>query len=546
MSGLGPPAGSRQENMHLENTQTTMKKQAFFYKNRYYLLPDGVDDVTELCETYAGKPAFPVTELVENKCQAPYFVQEHTKEKTLKLAKKHPVFPCEVELLTMREYNDRLRAMVPETCKGCPNYNEPVDETDESLDGHHEEISLDGVCFVRDEAKGIAGNRDFWPIDLWFQTVVRRFRPDEYAELIDEGRPDEAAERFYEELSETVFSRVPPVFFTRTPEGKYALYSTAFLEQQDSILMEYLFDRLTKKYKKQGWIFQNAIPKGYMPEEAQAPLGLTIETIDGPTPYLDVTVYTKPEGASAAYLWLCGTFGEIEYLAACVNHRIVTVEDGDPLPEDLLTPEEFGACLDEIITPIRKQKNLLINPPPHLLFGCDEELDENAPDLEDQFDLHTLLYVPRVDRLLYTFIEPLRHGALPENPWEAESIQAELGIPLARFVFSPLPENRLTRLNSPKMEAYHARIDEFFHGLSDSGYFKTFAQITGNGQLEVAGYVLNLTSFLYEVRRNSPIFAQCPGELFLYTESHKNGGHYRLGFDMKRLHKEQTLWKHLS
>lgn len=520
-----------------------MKKQAFFYKNHYYLLPDDMADTDALIAAYGGRPAFPVTELIEKKCMTPYFVLEHTKEKTLKLPKNALVFPCEVELLTMKEYNDRLRAMVPETCKGCPYFGS-VDETDASLEGHHEEIALDRVCFVRNKAKNGHKSRDFYPIDQWMKTFINRFNPWEYAQLIDEGRIDEATERFYGELSYTVFELIPPVFFTRTPEGKYALYCTAFLEQQDSLIMEYLFARLEKKYKKDGWVFKNYIPQGYMPEGAKAPLGLAVETLDGPVPYLSVTVYTEPEGQTPAYLWLCGTFGEVDYLSACLDHQILTVEDGQPLPEGLLSPDEFGAHLNAALACLNRSKSDLINPPPHILFGCSVKLDEEALDFDDQIDRNAVLYMPRADYLMNRFVLPILMGTTPENPWEDESIQAELGLPMARFVF-PLPVDRLSLLNASEMKAYNASISELSRTLHDRGLFKCFGQITGNGQLELVGYVMNLTKFLYEVRRNAPIFAACPGELYIYTETHKNGGHYRLGFDMKRLHTEQKLWKSL-
>lgn len=521
-----------------------MKKQAFFYKNRYYLLPEGISDTSELVAAYGSKPAFPVTELIEKKCLAPYFVMEHTKQKTLKLAKNHPIFPCEVELLTMEEYNDRLRAMVPETCKGCPYFGS-VDETDESLDGHHEEIALDGVCFVRNKAKNGHKSRDFLYFDEWMKTFIKRFDSQDYARLIDEGRIEEATERFYGELSYTAFERIPPIFFTRTPEGKYALYCTAFLEQQDSLIMEYLFSRLEKKYKKDNWIFKNYIPKGYMPEGAKQPLGMTVETVDGPVPYLSVTVYTEPGGETPAYLWMCGTYGEIDLLTTCPSLRILPMQEGDALPEDVFSPDEFGEYVNATFSAINPGKDNVINPPPHVLIGSNEELDEEAPDMEDQIDRKAYLFSLRADQLMNSVIQPLRLGVTPENPWEAESIQAELGLPMARFVF-PMPTDRLSLLNTPEMETYHASIGEFFHALNDRGLFKIFGQIMGNGQLEIAGYVMNLTRFLYEVRRNSPIFAVYPGELYMYTESHKNGGHYRLGYDMKRLHTEQKLWKSLS
>ena len=62
------------------------------------------------------------------------------------------VYPAQVVLFSRKEYNDKLREIVKKHCGGCPNFSS-VDETDESLEGHHEEISLDDVCFVREASE---------------------------------------------------------------------------------------------------------------------------------------------------------------------------------------------------------------------------------------------------------------------------------------------------------------------------------------------------------------------------------------------------------
>lgn len=524
-----------------------MKKQAFFYKNHYYLLPDDMANTDALIAAYAGKPAFSVTELTEKKCMAPYFVITHTKEKMLKLPKNPLLFPCEVELLTMKEYNNRLRAIVPEACKGCPNFGS-VDETDASLQGHHEEITLNRVCFWRNEVEAVEAEEeisDYGYFNQWMKSFVDQFDPEAYAALIDNGETEEAESRFYGELSYLVFECIPPVFFTHAPAGKYALYSTAFLEEQDALMMETLFVMLEKKHGK-SWVFKNYIPKGFMVKEAKRPLGIRAEAVEGPVTYLSVDIFTEPEGETPAYLWLCGTFGETEYLTACINHHIYPVENQADLPEDILPPEALGGILDSILKPIKRRKKDIMNPPPHLLFGCTAELNEDTPDYEDQLYRRGFFCSIRAGRLVNEFIMPLRQGQKPANVWEEESILAEMGLPIARFVFSPIPAERLTQLHTPVMSRYMDTLTELFKVLSDKRLYKCFSQSTGDGCFENNGYVLNLTQFLYVIRKCAPIFDVCPGELYIYTKSHQCGGHYRLDFDMTLLHTEQELWDNLS
>ena len=59
--------------------------------------------------------------------------------------------------------------------------------------------------------------------------------------------------------------------------------------------------------------------------------------------------------------------------------------------------------------------------------------------------------------------------------------------------------------------------------------------------MEVFGVVLNMTELLYMLRRYAPLFARYPAELMLYTASGRNGGRYRLGYEMTLLETEETM-----
>ena len=140
------------------------KKQAFFWHDNYYLLPDGLSSVEELLSSVDGKKPIEVRRLTENNyiasytiekgvCIAPYFYSEYGYEASeITIEDASDVFPVEVELFTQAEYNDRLREVVLNYCPGCLGYK-PLSPRVQSLNGHFEEISLNSVCFYRQISK---------------------------------------------------------------------------------------------------------------------------------------------------------------------------------------------------------------------------------------------------------------------------------------------------------------------------------------------------------------------------------------------------------
>lgn len=147
----------------ISGTQT-----AFFYRNTYFLLPQGYDRAESFIQS-VRQSELPMTVqatiLRENSevkktwwyelgvCIAPYFISDYLrKPESVVIEDVGDVYPVEIELLTQQEYNDRLRALVTDHCPGCLLYG-GLDEKDSSLSGHFDEISLNGVCFYRAEGK---------------------------------------------------------------------------------------------------------------------------------------------------------------------------------------------------------------------------------------------------------------------------------------------------------------------------------------------------------------------------------------------------------
>lgn len=139
-------------------------ENVFYYREGYYLLPDEYADANALIAAAKASPlTLTVRQLIENHdirsniqkgiCIAPYFYNEYGyPSKFLTIEDPADIFPVEAILLTQKEYNEKLREVILSYCPGCCRYK-PISNRVQSLNGHFEEISLDSVCFYRQNSK---------------------------------------------------------------------------------------------------------------------------------------------------------------------------------------------------------------------------------------------------------------------------------------------------------------------------------------------------------------------------------------------------------
>lgn len=160
---------------------------AIFHKNAYFLLPK--EFLT--CEAFMADlrsrdlPAeyqmiplledYRIRSFTVNKgiCMAPYFISGYRDDPiTVTINNPDDIYPTQAERLTQEEYNTRLRKLVESYCPGCLGYK-PLSPKVQSLNGHHEEISLNGVCFFRYEEKPTP--RSFGANLLWLGGGFMRY-----------------------------------------------------------------------------------------------------------------------------------------------------------------------------------------------------------------------------------------------------------------------------------------------------------------------------------------------------------------------------------
>lgn len=142
-------------------------QNAIYYEGMYYLLPKEFHNydrfMQDLCER--DLPArYQMVALLEDhnarsftvikgRSMAPYFLSGYHDDPTpVTITDREDVYPVEVEVMDQSEYNARLREVIDRVCPGCLRFK-PLSNRVQSLNGHFEEMTLDGVCVFRQEAK---------------------------------------------------------------------------------------------------------------------------------------------------------------------------------------------------------------------------------------------------------------------------------------------------------------------------------------------------------------------------------------------------------
>ncbi len=140
------------------------KHLAFFYRDSYYLVPDQYTSFEDFYRSIDIKEPIKVRLLTERNripsynvekgiCIAPYFYSEYGyADVEIAICDTSDLFPVEVELFSQKEYNEKLREVILNYCPGCLKYK-PISNRVQSLNGHFEEISLNSVCFYRQNVK---------------------------------------------------------------------------------------------------------------------------------------------------------------------------------------------------------------------------------------------------------------------------------------------------------------------------------------------------------------------------------------------------------
>lgn len=335
--------------------------KAFFYDYRYYAFPDDCMTLEEI----KSKSNVSCRRLKEEGCMAPDFVFESIAEETLEIEFPERVFEVSVTLRTQAEYDEILKEQVGRVCPGCERF-----EDDGDLDGHHREISLDGLCYIRedeDEPWDFATCVDYF----WYRISQQL---DEMAKLIDAGDQRKLNKLFHKELSH---------FFPETEvygcvrEGRYCLM---FAPDYNFIpvirtMIAYLAEvasREESEMSKAGWEVVPFRIKGVYRHRGKSLHAAKVRLVDTDNPNrygMEVlTAETDPKKIEKQlqklYDYLCERLGENVVYSAIADLKPVGGGEMTTVQEaELLILEKYDTCYGDE------------NPyPPSDMYGVNAEL----------------------------------------------------------------------------------------------------------------------------------------------------------------------------
>ena len=187
--------------------------KAVFYKYKYYMFPEEFSDLTKIKDgtVIAAK------RLKEERCMAPDFIYESIVDESVEIENAKLLFPVSVNLYTGKDYDAILSKQIDKVCHGCSRF---IDNDDESLDGHHREISLDGVCYEKesDDDEATYSTRSYW----FLCGVAEHF--DDIKKYVDSGNG--------KKLDKLCHSfkciPLPYKFYGDKHDGKYRLFWRSF------------------------------------------------------------------------------------------------------------------------------------------------------------------------------------------------------------------------------------------------------------------------------------------------------------------------------
>ena len=111
-----------------------------------YMFPEGIDTIEGFIEYLNNNYGsfIPILKFQTENCKFPYLIKDDVKTVYLNVSKIESVNEAEIDVLSRKEYDARLKEVVAEKCVDCEYYTE--DTKGDNLKGHREKLSLDGEC----------------------------------------------------------------------------------------------------------------------------------------------------------------------------------------------------------------------------------------------------------------------------------------------------------------------------------------------------------------------------------------------------------------
>ncbi len=467
-----------------------MKKQAIFIDGQYYLLPDYFKNFEEFynCLSQKNKLKLNLKKLNEIKCMAPYFDESAISQENLVLRRGTPIFPVIVEILSKKEYHDRLAKIVKDFCPGCICFTDDGDY--ENLNGFHEEISLDSVCLKRKEKS----SESYYKLYLWLEDFCHDFVlvKNDIEKFIDFGKFDLAKEKLM-----NLFNKIMPSLNDIVIEKKkksYICYFPTFNQDENKLIFYFLCRYLNSK-QLENWKFVNYLPAKVL-KNNKNPFFTKIFELNVPVAEnfsQDViNFYIKDyDGSDLSfkknYIMLCNEFGEDKLLNASEDGLIWFTDQaqGNEISYNLLKKKILKAnCKNSFFddkTPIPVVRTVASydknGVPNKLVSFCSELFFNTFNSVGEVFD-------------------PEKEDNIWKNIFGSLGFSiAKLSIKVSDAMFSKFITSYLLRSLAK---------------IYNSDFTFIYAKESKTDEFNIYFVVADEEKFLYELKRHSPVFIAFP------------------------------------
>lgn len=454
------------------------EKQAFFVNGEYYLLPKQYESFEKLMEVVEAKNSvkLKLKKLNETKCMSPYFTYEAITEETISLSGSELIFKTKVYLLSAKEYHDKLVAIIKQKCMDCANF---IDDGDyEQLNGHHEEVSLDSVCFK----KRLKDDEIYYVFAYELENTVKLFnlKKSGIENLINEGKTNEAKDEFYSVLLK--FMPAPLEIVLLKKKKTFECFFPTF--SADGWALIYYFFSKYLNGKVDGWKFYSYLPQGTLPLKPEFAPTVFEEVIEAPNFSRKILNFFLKEdnliNFSETYMYLCSDMGEDNFLRGVADYFVSygSEKNGKEVPY-----AEFKKALMKT----KKTESLFADKSPVPVWHSVASYDQNG--LPNKLASYCA-------NLFFNCYEKVENAFDPR--FEYSHLLEDLGIAVAKL--------SITVKSAIFSKNVISGLTHALEKMLENDFAVNFAREILNDKYNLFFLVFNKEKFLYELKRHSPIF----------------------------------------
>ena len=461
------------------------EKLAIFTAGEYYLLPENFKSFEDFAQFITSKAShkLKLTKLTETKCMAPYFTYEAQIVETITLSSDNPIFKTRVFLLSKAEYHEKLVSVIKKMCLDCENF---IDDGDyENLNGHHEEISLDGVCLKKRE-KGFV---PYYVLAYAINDLFDDFNnaKDEIEKLVESGKITEAKDKIFGIIVE--FMPIPIDIVLLKRKKVFECYFPTFNDDAWGLIVY----NICKNWngKALNWKFYPYLPHGIMPPNPDfTPTVFENQTMVSVINKREITFWLKEDNLinfANIYQFLCNDIGEDKFLRGTADCfvKFDTEKTGNEIQY---------AEFKKSILKTKDYESLSFDNSPVPVWTSVASYDENGmPNKLASYCSN--LFFNCFDHVESTFLNPFEYG----------NIFANMGISVAKLSINLDSAVYLKNVTNKILLALQKMLNNDFS--------INFARESLLDKFNIYFLVFNNEKFLYELKRHSPIFDTYPASL---------------------------------